>query len=228
MDNDQHAPCAEGNPNKATQSEVAPDPLQEPDQELAHKHQHDQNPSGFAAKYAQYAQFLEDNPNFDPAAEAERRMRARQESTIKRRQGKEIYFFYGTLMDPSILQSVLGLTEAPVLTPAILYQRGHMRMWGPFPAFLEGGSPLVDVRGMACEVEGEEAKERLEAYEGANYWPMQCLIDYIDADCGDDGTSSGVKAKTFKWVGDEDELEDGSFNLEAYKLAKAKLLEDEK
>lgn len=48
------------------------------------------------------------------------------------REGKTLYFFYGTLMDPASLQRVTGLQAAPRMRPAHVV--GYTtKLWGPFP-----------------------------------------------------------------------------------------------
>lgn len=174
---------------------------------------------GFAAKYASYLKFQKDNSDFDPLAEDIRIGQAFEASLARRREGKETFFFYGTLMDPEIAQEVLGLPEPPVLKPALLKYRGHLRMWGPYPAFMANQDPEVDVKGMACEIEGTDRKDRLATYEGDNYEDVKCFINLVT----EDGETDVIAARVFAWIGDEDELSDGSFDLEAYKLAKAEL-----
>ncbi|KAG6357438.1 hypothetical protein INS49_013315 [Diaporthe citri] len=174
---------------------------------------------GFAAKHASYLKFPKDNPDFDELAEDIRRGQAFEAGLARRREGKETFFFYGTLMDPAIAQEVLGLSEPPVLKPALLKHRGHLRMWGPYPAFMANQDPRVDVKGVACEIEGTEKKDRLAMYEGDKYDEAKCFINLVT----EDGETDFIVARVFDWIGDEDELSDGSFDLEVYKLAKAKL-----
>jgi hypothetical protein len=47
------------------------------------------------------------------------------------------YFFYGTLMDPSMLMEILELKEKPTLRPAKI---GHYscKRWGQYPALING------------------------------------------------------------------------------------------
>ncbi|VUC33305.1 unnamed protein product [Clonostachys rosea] len=118
----------------------------------------------------------------------------------KTRAGKEMYFFYGSLMDPATLRRVAGLEESPRLRPAHVVGY-ETKLWGPYPALLDG-PPGHIVRGMACEIEGGEAKDRLAAYETANYGVKLCLIEF------DDGTK--VKDKTFRYAGFE--IEAGNMN----------------
>lgn len=123
------------------------------------------------------------------------------------RDGKALYFFYGSLMDPGTLQRVTGLPAVPRMRPA--HVSGFVtKLWGPYPA-LVGGRARDVVRGVACEIEGARAKRRLEEYEGANYteWDLEVRLDRPD------GTWEEVQGTTFKWVGPRDELEDGVFDL---------------
>ncbi|KAJ0120689.1 hypothetical protein J7T55_015421 [Diaporthe amygdali] len=174
---------------------------------------------GFAAKYASYLQFQKENPGYDQLADDIRRGQAFEAGLARRRESRELFFFYGTLMDPDIVQEVMGLPEPPVLKPALLRNRGHLRMWGPYPAFLADQEPRVDVKGMACEIEGTERKDRLATYEGDNYDETKCFINLVT----EDGETDFIVARVFVWIGHEDELSDGSFNLETYKQVKAKL-----
>lgn len=123
------------------------------------------------------------------------------------REGKALYFFYGTLMDPATLQRVTGLQAAPRMRPAHVV--GYTtKLWGPFPVLLHGRRDDV-VRGMACEIEGSGPKRRLEEYEGKDYdeWELDLRLDKPD------GTWDVVSGVTFKWTGPRDELEEGTFSL---------------
>lgn len=128
----------------------------------------------------------------------------------EKRHGKEWYFFYGSLMDPRQLQRVLGLRERPRdLRPAKI--KGHLtRMWGPYPVLL-GGPPENVVKGVACEIERGEHKDKLALYETANYRERNCIIQF--------STEEVVVGTTFEWAGDERELRDGSFDLRDWQMA---------
>lgn len=126
------------------------------------------------------------------------------------REGKALYFFYGTLMDPATLQRVTGLQTVPRMRPAHVV--GYTtKLWGPFPVLLHGRRDDV-VRGMACEIEGAGPKRRLEEYEGKDYdeWDLELRLDKPD------GTWQVAPGLTFKWVGPKDELEDGTFSLSTW------------
>lgn len=123
------------------------------------------------------------------------------------REGKALYFFYGTLMDPATLQRVTGLPAAPRMRLAHVV--GYTtKLWGPVPMLLPGRSDEV-VRGMACEIEGSGPKRRLEEYEGKDYdeWGLELRLDKPD------GTWDTAHGVTFMWVGPRDELEEGTFSL---------------
>lgn len=137
------------------------------------------------------------------------------------RQRKEWYFFYGSLMDPKQLQRVLGLRETPKdLRPAEIIGY-HIRMWGPYPVLLDGPPGNV-VKGVAYEVEGGENKDKLAAYETANYTEQLCLIQFGENKSV--GFGEGTSGTTFIWAGDEGELKDGSFDLKDWQMAR--MLED--
>ena len=87
---------------------------------------------------------------------------------------KELFFFYGTLMDPSTLSSVLGFHHRPMLYPA--YILGYQRMlWGRYPALLPHIPERV-VRGVAYLVQSEAERERLVRYETNRYVARECRI----------------------------------------------------
>lgn len=134
---------------------------------------------------------------------------ALEEAIAREREGKELYFFYGSLMDPSVLQLVLGLPESPTLTPAALYG-WHMKMWGPYPALNDDG-PMEWVEGMVYEVEGRQLKDRLAAYETEQYAEHMCEISF-------EGREETVTGKTFVWAGDPSELREGKFNLKDWQM----------
>ncbi|KUI60860.1 hypothetical protein VP1G_11274 [Cytospora mali] len=125
------------------------------------------------------------------------------------REGKELYFFYGSLMDPWVIQRVLGLFERPVLKPAGLYG-WHMKIWGPYPVLTEDG-PTELTRGMVYEVEGSELKARLAAYETERYREQMCEISV-------DGSKETVTGKTFVWAGDSLDSREGKFDLKDWQM----------
>ncbi|KAG6368440.1 hypothetical protein INS49_002647 [Diaporthe citri] len=177
---------------------------------------------GFSASYASFLKDQSENPDRDILAEDLRQSEERQAVKIKQRERKETYFFYGTLVDPGIAQKILSSEAPPVMRPAVLRNRGHLKMWGPFPLFVADQDPRVEVKGMACEIEGTARKDRLVAYEAEKYVEKLCLIHFLTED-GSTVTGESVFGVVFAWIGDDDELDDGAFDLEAYKTAKAEL-----
>ncbi|KAJ0116659.1 hypothetical protein J7T55_009809 [Diaporthe amygdali] len=225
MEPDKHLPRADrgtdvpnqGDENPAIPTEAPPKESEPPKEELR----------GFAASYAAFLKDQRENPDRDILAEDVRQSEERQAVKIKQRERNETYFFYGTLMDPGIAQKILSLEAPPVMRPAVLRNRGHLKMWGPFPVFVADEDPRVDVKGMACEIEGAARKDRLMAYEGEKYVERLCLIHFLSED-GSTVTDESVFGVVFAWIGDDDELDDGTFDLEAYKAAKAELEAAEK
>jgi hypothetical protein len=224
MEPDEHLPEADRGTGVANQGdENPPIPTEEPPKESEPPQDELRD---FSASYASFLKDQRENPDRDILAEDIRESEERQAAKIKQRESKETYFFYGTLMDPGIAQKVLGLEAPPAMRPAMLRNRGHLKMWGPFPAFVADQSPRVGVKGMACEIEGAARKDRLAAYEGGKYDEKLCLIHFL----GEDGSTvtESVFGVVFAWIGGDDELDDGTFDLEVYKAAKAELEAAEK
>lgn len=142
-------------------------------------------------------------------ADWNRRAAAIQEGMREERERRELYFFYGSLMDPTQLQRVLGLKDRPRnLVPAEIVGY-HIQMWGPYPALIDGPPGSV-VKGMAYEVEGEEGKDKLAHYETDNYQEHRCTIRLEGG--------AQVSGTTFEWAGDMDDLKEGSFDLKDWQM----------
>ncbi|KAK7736480.1 hypothetical protein SLS63_003458 [Diaporthe eres] len=134
------------------------------------------------------------------------RAQAAEDKMAEEQEGIALYFFYGSLMDPSVLRRVLNLAERPRLRPASIVGY-HVKMWGPYPALTltdEAAGPVV--RGMAYEIKGSKKKDRLAAYETGNYREHKCLVSV-------DGSEEKVFGNTFVWAGDDALLKEGSFDL---------------
>ena len=117
----------------------------------------------------------------------------------------KFYFFYGSLMDPYQLARVLGLEEPPVTRPATIV--GYScKMWGPYPALIDG-PPGAIVKGVAFEVQSQQAAARLAEYETDAYEEHACIIQFEGGE--------KVFGMTFKWRDDPDDedLREGNFNL---------------
>jgi gamma-glutamylcyclotransferase (GGCT)/AIG2-like uncharacterized protein YtfP len=119
-------------------------------------------------------------------------------------------FFYGSLMDPEVIQSILDLPELPTIRPATI-SGFQVKMWGIYPTLIPSDGD-EKVLGVVWKVEKEEHFKRLQLYETAAYKCTWC-----EAVLEDDKTVI-EKCCTFCWAGEPDskELEDGSFDLERY------------
>ncbi|KFY18611.1 hypothetical protein V493_08472 [Pseudogymnoascus sp. VKM F-4281 (FW-2241)] len=118
------------------------------------------------------------------------------------------FFFYGSLMDPEVLQAVLELSEMPIVESG--YVGGFiMKMWGIYPALIphEGGGVL----GSAWRVSSESQFLRLKEYETSAYTSCACDIELSNGE-----VLRGCR--TFCWAGDSDskELDEGTFDLQRY------------
>lgn len=103
-----------------------------------------------------------------------------------------IYFFYGSLMDPTRLSDVLTYLDTdPKLSPATL--TGYQPMlWGIFPALLPN---LEDtVHGCVYDIHSEYEARKLQQYEGDDYAPRTCRCQLANGDW--------VDGYTFAWLGD--------------------------
>ncbi|OBT64109.1 hypothetical protein VE03_06244 [Pseudogymnoascus sp. 23342-1-I1] len=100
------------------------------------------------------------------------------------------FFFYGSLMDPEVLQAVLGLPETPVV---------------------ESGSVCGVVSGSTWRVNSESHFLRLKEYETSVYTWCPCDIELSNGE-----VLSGCR--TFCWAGEPEskELEEGTFDLQRY------------
>ncbi|KAK2762208.1 hypothetical protein FQN54_001217 [Arachnomyces sp. PD_36] len=123
---------------------------------------------------------------------------------------KQFYFFYGTLMDPSTLATVLGLGNRPQVFRAKVIGY-HCMMWGQYPALLDD-PPGAAVYGVAYEVQSQGDSKRLEEYETDNYATSSCLIEFEDG--------RKVIGRTFKWNADKSLLREGSFDLKDWQMNK--------
>lgn len=121
-------------------------------------------------------------------------------------------FFYGTLMDSGNIASVLDLTQEPKLTPAHIHGYRTM-MNGPFPALVRA-EQISAVYGMVYRIEyQEEMKEQmaeLENYEGEDYGRERVTLRFEKGPLR--------LGWTFIWVGDMKELEEGTWDFEAWKM----------
>ncbi|TFK69404.1 hypothetical protein BDN72DRAFT_840372 [Pluteus cervinus] len=122
---------------------------------------------------------------------------------------KEYFFLYGTLADPSTLSSTLGTSIPPSLQPASI-KGWHYKLWGLYPALLEGPQTGV-VRGVAYEAQSASERAKLIAHQGSHYTTTKCRMELEDGRVVDD-------VLTFKWNGAENVLRDGEFDLNAWEM----------
>ncbi len=115
------------------------------------------------------------------------------------------YFFYGSLMEPKMLVNLLGLTADPELRTALVVGYKTM-MWGPFPALIHKSGESV--MGVVYSVQSAEGEANLQRYESTNYAPTSCEMEF------EDGTRTS--GSTFLWVGDQNDLEEGEYDFEAW------------
>ncbi|KAH7413813.1 hypothetical protein DE146DRAFT_626935 [Phaeosphaeria sp. MPI-PUGE-AT-0046c] len=119
-------------------------------------------------------------------------------------------FFYGSLMDSEVIQAILGLSEIPTTSPAVL-SGFKIKMWGIYPALVPGTNRSDQVSRRVWKVSNEDHFDLLAAYETVAYTWVECEARLDDGavlkDC-----------RTFCWTGipDSNELEDGAFDLERY------------
>ncbi|MCJ1454481.1 hypothetical protein MMC28_004834 [Mycoblastus sanguinarius] len=116
-----------------------------------------------------------------------------------------LYFFYGTLRDPSKLAQVLGLDTKPILPRAQI--SGYSgKAWGPYPAIVRGG-PGDLVEGVAYEVKSRKHAEKLQRYETSRYGPE--IVDISLA-------GEIRKGLAFVWQGNAEELDMHPFDLKIW------------
>ena len=122
-----------------------------------------------------------------------------------------VVFFYGSLMDPEVLQAVLGLPELPTVSTG--YVKGFkIKMWGIYPTLVPAKEDEDSkVMGTFWTIHRLEYQKRLTEYETSAYTTTEVTI------IEDDGKNSH-QGYVFCWAGDEDsqDLQDGSFNLARY------------
>lgn len=118
------------------------------------------------------------------------------------------FFFYGSLMDPEVLQAVLELPETPIVESGSVCGFS-IKMWGIYPALIphEGGV----VSGSTWRVNSESHFLRLKKYETSAYTWCTCDIELSSREVLS-------KCRTFCWAGGSDskELEEGTFDLQRY------------
>ncbi len=85
-----------------------------------------------------------------------------------------MFFFYGTLKDPSTLAAVLNLQELPSLSPATIIGY-EIKSCDELLVLVK--SPRKSVSGVAYSVQSTEQEMRLDEYEGKLYQAKACWIN---------------------------------------------------
>ncbi|KAL4791916.1 hypothetical protein BDV19DRAFT_369638 [Aspergillus venezuelensis] len=128
------------------------------------------------------------------------------------------YFFYGTLSDPAMLGDVLDLETEPQLRPATILGY-ECKLWGQYPALVD--APEKVVQGAVYHAETEQHAERLAGYETDNYRADPCRINYTDG--SEPGDDLGF---AFKFVGNVNDLNEGTFDLATWLRQVKRVVED--
>ncbi|KAL2173938.1 uncharacterized protein P884DRAFT_264383 [Thermothelomyces heterothallicus CBS 202.75] len=125
------------------------------------------------------------------------------------------YFFYGTLMKPDVLKSVLGLDTEPVLRSAKVYGY-ELTNWGQYKALVDG-EPGMEVTGCAYKVRSVEEEFKLAYYETNAYTLAPCRIYFTDgpAESREEDRAFG---KTFKYAGNAEALKQGRFDRDLWEM----------
>ena len=119
---------------------------------------------------------------------------------------KTVYFFYGTLKEPTTLSHVL---DTPVtssdLHPA--YVVGYAReMWGQCQALVNSPTGAI-IEGAAYELQNDVDAEKIAAYETNAYKAVPCIINIGSEH--DDLEPRKVQGMTFMYAGDPQALREG-------------------
>lgn len=117
-------------------------------------------------------------------------------------------FFYGSLMDAQVLQTVAKLANPPILRSGLV--RGFkIKMWGVYPAVVPDEQGVVE--GKVWHADNPSDLLCLQEYETGAYRLCDCDIEV-------DGGHRLLGSKVFCWAGEADspELEEGLFDFERY------------
>lgn len=121
---------------------------------------------------------------------------------------EHVLFFYGTLMIPSILQSILNLSEIPTLHPARI-RSFSLKSWGPYPVAIPSTDDCV-LLGKVYTVKSYAHLLALERYETKKYQRVPCQIEIS----GQEGFQDGW---TFVWSSEDLRgLRDGHWDEVSY------------
>ncbi|KAH9219520.1 hypothetical protein DL95DRAFT_457194 [Leptodontidium sp. 2 PMI_412] len=121
---------------------------------------------------------------------------------------RHVMFFYGSLMDAEILQSVLGLPDVPQMSKGEI-KGFSMKIWGIYPTILRNTQGTIS--GTIWKVDSESHFLRLHEYETGVYKWCYCEVKLEDG-------RELKGCRTLCWAGNADskELEEGEFDLLRY------------
>src|ERR1700753_1726233 len=83
------------------------------------------------------------------------------------------FFFYGTLMDPEVLQHILNLDKLPQVETATI-TNFKVKMWGIYPTLVDACGGIVS--GTIWQVANVDQCIRLARYETSAYTPCEVEI----------------------------------------------------
>ncbi|KAI3329348.1 hypothetical protein HD806DRAFT_530740 [Xylariaceae sp. AK1471] len=146
-------------------------------------------------------------------------------------------FFYGTLMDPEVLQRITRCPSKPTTRPGWI-TGFKPKMWYTFPTLIPfdelgqdqcvaeevlgkgeedvlTSEPSVKIRGMFWKVEDYQHFWELQRYETSPYHGHWCQIHVEDLDCNNEGESILSDGVVFVWAKNPQspDLTDGKFDL---------------
>ena len=119
-------------------------------------------------------------------------------------------FFYGSLMDPEVLQTILRLPKPPSMEKGRIV--GYkVRMWGIYPTLVpDAGTTVLGTVWVSTKYTDLLSLQR---YETSAYKLCECQV-ILDGH----GVDTVVEGLTFCWAGDPQsrDLQDGEFDFERY------------
>jgi hypothetical protein len=128
------------------------------------------------------------------------------------------YFLYGTLADPNVLREVLSLETEPQLRPASIIGY-ECKLWGRHPALLD--APGIVFHGSFYYVKTERQGDIVADYETDSHQTTPCYIAFTDG--GEPGSAFGY---VFKFCGNQRDLNDDTFDLQALLGSLKKIAEE--
>lgn len=117
-------------------------------------------------------------------------------------------FFYGSLMDAQVLQTVAQLANPPPIRRGLV--RGfRVKMWGIYPTVIPDKHGVV--AGTVWHMDDPSHLPRLQEYETRAYKLCDCEVELEEG-------HRLLASKIFCWAGETDspELEEGVFDFERY------------